>query len=96
MVTIGEESRFDVELPDGRTAYCLEAQAQEYADCKFSAGLVDGIPPDNLYLRIGRNGEEPTFFFLRPDEMQAIIFSCAGALWSAQMFELENGESYGG
>jgi hypothetical protein len=81
-------NEIDVELPDGRIAHCWEAQAQEYQNCKFSAGLVTGIPPDNLYLRIGRNEEEPKYFFLRPDEASAILFSLAGALWSLQMAEM--------
>jgi len=90
-----QKDRFDVKLPDGRIAHCWEAQAQEYSNCKFSAGLVDGIPPDNLYLRIERHKEEPTFFFFRPDEVSAILFSLSGALWSSQIFELDNGTAYG-
>ena len=83
----GEEfdCRFPIELDDGRVAMCWEAQRQPYADCVFSAGLVDDIEPDILYLRLQRNGEEPVTLFFRPDEMQAICWLCNGALWALSM-----------
>ena len=84
----GESTFFSVRLDDGRVARCWQAISQPYADCIFSAGLVEGIEPDTLYLRVRRDGEdEPCMLFLRPDEMQAVAWVCNGALWSAQMLE---------
>ena len=76
---------FDVVLDDGRVAHCWRAQAQEYSDCVFSAGLSTNIDPDLLYLRLEREGEEPTTIFLRLDEATAILYCLSGALWSHQM-----------
>jgi len=81
---------FDVTLDDGRVARCWRAISQPYANCTFSAGLVEGIEPDTLYLTVkcdGDDEDEPWMLFLRPDEMQAIAWICNGALWSAQMLE---------
>lgn len=55
---------------------------QPYRNCTFSSGFVDGHPVDTLYLRFEREGEEPTTFLLRPDEMAALAWCAAGALWS--------------
>ena len=93
---MNEQYHFDVTLNDGRIAHCFEAESQEYSgnNTKFSAGLVEGIAPDTLYLRLERGGDDPTFLFFRPDEMAAVIRCAAGALWSLQLFELD-GEKYG-
>jgi len=87
-VTESDEIKFVWEFPDGRQAHCWQAEAQEYKDCKFSAGLVEGIEPDIFYLRFDRKEEEPTMIFLRPDEMSAIIYCCAGAKWSNEIMGL--------
>jgi hypothetical protein len=76
---------FDVELDDGRIAHCWKAQSQPYLDCEFSAGLVEGVDPDVLYLRLDREKGEPLTLFLRPDELQAIIWVATGALWSLEI-----------
>ena len=80
-------NEFDVELDDGRIARCWQAQAQPYADAEFSAGLVEGIEPDTLYLRLEKVEDEPLTLFLRPDELKALIWVAAGALWSQDMIE---------
>jgi len=84
--------RFDELLPDGRVAHCEEAVRQEYANCCFSAGHVTGIDPDTLYLRLEKDGEDTITHFLRPDEMSAILFAGAGALWAQQVAELPESE----
>ena len=76
------DTGFDHTLDDGRVAKCWQATSQPYADCEFSAGLVEGIEPDTLYLRLLRDGDD-WMIFLRPNEMQAIAWICNGALWSA-------------
>ncbi len=80
--------RFDIDLGDGRIAHCEEAANQPYQNCEFSAGQVEGIDPDVLYLKIGRDGQEPSYFFFRPDELAAVAWCASGALWSHLMMEL--------
>jgi len=85
-----ETCEFEVTLADGHIAHCWQALEQPYEDCTFSAGLVEGIEPDTLYLRVQRDGEEPLTLFLRPDEMLALIWVASGALWSAEMLALDD------
>ena len=59
-----------------------EVIRQEYENCVFSAGSVDGHPIDTMYLKLERNGEIDTFLLLRPDEMAAIGWLSSGMLWS--------------
>lgn len=82
---MSEDHAFDLELEDGRIAQCWQAVSQPYQNCVISAGLVEGIEPDTLYLRFARDGDEPSTFLLRPDEMLAVLHVGAGALWSAEM-----------
>lgn len=59
---------------------------QEYTgnNCVFSAGMVEGAPhpADVYYLRWSKDGVDPTMLLLRPDEVAAIAWLCAGLLWS--------------
>jgi len=83
---------FDVELADGRVAHCWQAIEQPYSNCTFSAGLVTGIEPDVIYLKLHKQDDkptEPTYFFLRPDEALAVQWVLAGALWSHSILENE-------
>ena len=80
-------SEFEVTLAGGRVAHCWQALEQPYQDCAFSAGLVTGIEPDTAYLRMEKDGEQPTTLFLRPDEVLALIWVASGALWSRDMME---------
>ena len=84
---IGEDCVFDLELDDGRVVHCWQAASQPYQDCIISAGLVEGVGVDTVYLRFARNGGEPTTLLLRPDEMMAVLHVGAGALWSAELCE---------
>jgi len=81
-----ESSLFNVELQDGRMAHCEQVISQPYADAGFSAGLVEGIEPDTLYLQMEKADKCWTMFF-RPDELQALIWIASGALWSQMMKE---------
>jgi len=85
-----EPCEFEVTLADGRIAHCQQALEQPYEDCTFSAGLVEGAEPDTVYLRMGRDGEQPTTLFLRPDEVLALVWVASGALWSAEMLALDD------
>ena len=80
---------FDLELDDKNTATLLQAEHIEYSNAEISSGLVKGIDPDTIYLRFEREEEEPTTIFLRPDEAQAIIYTLAGALWSKDLFTMD-------
>ena len=80
-----DDTKFKVVLDDGREAYCWVAQSQSYSNCVFSAGLVEGIPPDDYFIQVAREGEEPTYLFLRKDEVMAMLFCLSGALWSKEM-----------
>lgn len=84
---MSEDYTFDLELEDGRVARCWQATSQPYQGCVISAGLVEGAGPDTLYLRFARDGDEPSTFLLRPDEMMAVLHVGAGALWSAEMLK---------
>lgn len=84
-MSVVERVEFVIVLDDGREAVCWQAQSQPYMNCTLSAGLVRGIEPDTLYLRLEREGEEPTTLFFRSDEMLAVVWVASGALWSQAM-----------
>ncbi len=67
---------------------------QEYGgnNCIISAGFVQGKNKpcvDTLYLKLEKDGVDPTLLLLRPDEMQAIAWISSGAVWSYLMQEKE-------
>lgn len=68
----------------------IEIISQEYGanHCKFSAGAVEGHPVDTVYLRWGKDGDEGGMLLLRPDEMAAIAYICAGMLYAVEMQRL--------
>jgi hypothetical protein len=66
---------------DGELEF-TELIRQEYANCCFSAGMVDGHPLDTLYLQAEKDGVITTQLLLRPDEMAAIAWIASGVLWS--------------
>lgn len=64
-----------------------EVIRQEYGgnNCIISAGFVKGENKpevDTNYLRLEKDGVEPTVLLLRPDEMQSIAWVASGAVWS--------------
>jgi hypothetical protein len=83
---------FDVTLDDGRVAHCWRAACQPYQNCVFSSGLVSGIDPDTVYVRLAKEGHAPTTIFLRPDEAQALAWLINGTLWSQAMLD-KDGET---
>lgn len=67
-----------------------EVVRQEYCgnNCVFSAGFVEGENKpevDTVYLRLEKDGVEPTTLLLRPDEMQIITWLSSGVMWSYLM-----------
>lgn len=70
---------------------------QEYAgnNCVVSAGFVEGENKpkvDTIFLRLKKDGVDPTVLLLRPDEMQAIAWVASGVIWSHLMNEKEPDE----
>jgi hypothetical protein len=67
-----------------------EVIRQEYGgnNCVISAGFVAGENKpevDTCYLRLEKDGVEPTVLLLRPDEIQSIAWVASGAVWSHLM-----------
>lgn len=67
-----------------------EILRQEYSEnhAAFSAGFVDGHEVDTMYIRMEKDGEEPTTILLRPDEMACIGWLVTGVLWSNEVGKL--------
>jgi len=66
---------------------------QSYQNCEISAGIIEGLEPDTIYLRFDRDNNKPTTFFLRPDESLAIIHVLSGALWSNSLLSKKEKKS---
>lgn len=69
-----------------------EIVRQEYSgnDCIIRGGFVEGEDKplvDTIFLRLEKNGVEPTTLLLRPDEMQAIAWVASGTIWSHLMYK---------
>jgi hypothetical protein len=69
-----------------------EVIVQEYQNCSFSAGFVEGAPHgDNLYLKLERDCKVDTFLLLRPDEAAALAWCLAGVLYSHHIKDVRDG-----
>jgi hypothetical protein len=58
---------------------------QEYQNCIFSCGWVEGAPRpvDTVYFQIEDiGGPITTQILMRPDELAAVAWVASGALWS--------------
>jgi hypothetical protein len=67
-----------------------EVIRQEYSrnNCVFSAGFVEGEGKpevDTIYVRLQKDGVNPTTLFLRPDEAQILAWIASGVVWSHLM-----------
>lgn len=63
---------------------------QEYTNnnCIVRGGFVKGNNKpsvDTVFLRLEKDGVEPTTLLLTPDEMQAIVWVTSGTIWSHLM-----------
>lgn len=83
------DREIEITLDDGCVAHCSQVLSQGYSNMTISAGLVAGIEPDTVYLRLERDGQQATTLFLRPDEMLAVIWVASGTLWSAEMLSMD-------
>lgn len=75
-------------VEDGLTF--TEIIRQEYGgnNCVVSAGFVEGKNKpevDTCYLRLEKDGGEPTVLLLRPDEIQSIAWVASGTVWAHLM-----------
>ena len=69
-----------------------EVIKQEYGgnNCIISGGFVEGedkLLVDTIYLKLEKDGVDPTVLLLRPDEMQSIAWVASGTMWSYLMNE---------
>ena len=71
----------DITWEEGGYTY-YEVIRQEYINCCFSGGVVEGHPVDTLYIRAEKDGVVTTQLLLRPDEVAAIGWISSGLLWS--------------
>lgn len=62
-----------------------EVIKQAYANCVFSAGLVEGHPVDTMYLNLERDGKRDVLLLLRPDEAAALAWCLTGVLWTHEI-----------
>jgi len=81
----------------GNSLQFTEIIKQEYSgnNCKISAGFVKGSNKpsvDTIYLKLEKDGEEPTLLFLRPDEALIISWVMSGVVWSHLMEEKHKNE----
>jgi len=72
---------------NGRKAKCWRANVLEYSNCEISAGLVEGVEPDNYYMRFDKDGMKPTTWFMTQDEATAVIHVLSSAIWSSLVFK---------
>ena len=80
--SVGEENSWN---QDGYKFY--EIVRQEYSNCKFSGGFVEGHPIDTMYIQLEKDGIVTTSLLLRPDEVAALAWIASGILWSEHMKE---------
>ena len=73
---------------DGLSFNELIRQEYDGNHCVIRGGFVEGKdkpPADTIFLRLEKDGVEPTTLLLRPDEMQAIAWIASGTVWSHLM-----------
>ena len=79
-------AKFEVNLDDGHVAQCHRNDKIEYRNGIISAGLVENLGTDTVYLCLA-SGDDELFVFLRPDEALAVIHQLAAALFTDAMLE---------
>jgi len=81
--------KYPIEWQEDGLSY-TEIIRQEYNgnNCVVRAGFVKGKnkpPVDTIFLRLEKDGVEPTTLLLRPDEIQAIAWCATGVIWAHLM-----------
>ena len=64
-----------------------EVCRQEYGEnnCVISAGIVRNHPVEDAYIKLEKDGEEPTLIMVRADELLALSWVATGTAWSLEM-----------
>jgi len=60
----------------------VELIRQDYTNCSFTGGTVDGHDVDTLYIQLKKDGFVTTQLLLRPDEVAALAWIASGLLFS--------------
>lgn len=68
-----------------------ETISQEYSNCKFSGGFVEGHPVDTVYVQLEKDGVVTTSLLLRPDEVAALAWVASGILWTHEVASVPAG-----
>lgn len=87
--SIGEALTWSEDI-GGTPVQFEEVIRQAYSNMVISAGVADGHPIDTMYFQIKREGDEPIFLLMRPDEIAALAWCLTGALWSEAIVRLPN------
>jgi hypothetical protein len=86
---INESLDTDLQWTDEEGRRFKEVIRQHYTgnNCVFSGGVVEGhsVPEDTFYLKWAKDGVEDTLILMRPDEVAAVNWICAGLLWTETM-----------
>lgn len=59
-----------------------EVIKQEYSNCCFRGGFIEGHPVDTMYIELEKDGKVTSSLLLRPDEVAALSWVASGILWS--------------
>ena len=87
------DREFDVELADGRVAHCWHNDGVGFANhAEISAGLCEGLEPDNYYFCFERDGD-PAYYFLRRDEVMAVIWMLSFMMFTAEIIAVQKEEN---
>lgn len=86
-----KKNQFTIKVNDLK-GHFWRAEVHPYENKEFSAGIVKGLEPDTVYLRIDRDDGKPTTIMLRPDEALAVLHVLSGALWSKLILEVDDKE----
>lgn len=76
-----------IESLNGECVECFPLCRQPYINCYIEAGSTSH-PIDTIFLRFNRDNDDPTTYFLRPDEAIAISWVLNGAVWSTLLEEV--------
>jgi len=64
----------------------VPAELVEYRDASIMAGLVEDMPPEDVFLKFrGERVGEPLTLYMRKDEAQAVLFVLSAALWALEV-----------
>ena len=76
------------------SAILHESVSQPFLDTKISAGLVEGCPPEEIYLQWERSGkpEDERLLLMQTSEALAILWVLSGAILAQEAFHQRESE----